>query len=181
MPSANVTRLQNAINRFATASHLPSMGPAFNTIGVDGGLGPQTNQGTLNALAWIARYGDHEQIDTAAGLVDKLTNGDLQTNIAQSAAGLAEFLESTADDMSLSAPSTSSTTPSSGGIVPPRPGSIPVFSPTGSGITAKVMTFWNGLQTWQKIALGVGAGALVVWGTGQQQEAKKSSSKRRRA
>jgi hypothetical protein len=156
MPSANVSALQTAVNRIAQRG-------AFSPVTVDGGLGPQTDQGVMNALAWVVHNVSSKE-ETAVGLVSALSDGDLQGNIAQSAQGLATFLNDAADEAGL--PAAPGATPaqssggSGGGFSPTSWVTHNPFTP-GNGPLASTIAAWQKLATWQKVA-AVGIGILGV-------------------
>jgi len=164
--SANVEKLQHAVNRIAREG-------GFSTIGVDGSLGPNTNNGARAALQWLiddgcpstpwpagARCVNGSERDQAINFIDAITgwSGTVdQTALAQQTAAIGPFVHGIADALKLPQDSIVVTVPGGGGV--------PTVPPVAPYPWAKSKSLWVKLQllpTWQKVALGAGAGLGVL-------------------
>lgn len=153
MPNANVVGLQNAVNRIAGLGR-------FTRVAVDGEMGPNTAQGTLAALGWVADNAPDSDTRSSAGqLVAALVNADGSLNLAQissSASGLATFLNKTADAMGAPQENAQPVASSGGGAVLPASGSLM------PGWATNISAAFKNLPTWQKAALGVGTAVAAI-------------------
>jgi hypothetical protein len=153
MASANVVRLQNQINRLAPFGE-------FSTVGVDGGLGPNTNNGALAALTWVGTDGCRwfacvadDLRAQASDMADALAPGGhvLQDAVATYADRAATLLAAAGDQIG-AAPENAQ--PSSSGVAPnipmiPHKAVLPSGLPAGSSILAA----FSHLQPWQKVGI----------------------------
>lgn len=145
MADANVSAVQNAVNRYA--------GPAgFTKIGVDGIVGNDTGQGVLKALEWI-QSNSPDDADTAAGLAAAIAPDFSQIN--RSAPGLSEYLNGVADQQGLSR--VNPPLVASGKLYPSAIPGLP-----GSPAAASLSQTWQKMPTWAKVSVGIAAGLGAI-------------------
>lgn len=176
-PSQNVAALQTAINRIGTRGGWK--------ITVDGGLGPQTNQGTLDSLLWINSNADEAIFGSVAGgLVDGVFgDGDqagIQTRIAQQAVSLTTFINGAANSVGIpkaSVPNVSSGGSSGGGIIPSSGGGLPSAANllvSSRGWLDSIKMRFKLLPVWQKVGLGAGTALALLWASGKMKSHRAS-------
>lgn len=139
--SADVSALQNAVNRFAAVGNFPK-------LAVDGQFGALTRAGTTSALRWIATSNTFSRM-AAEGLLDTWDG------MADSAAGLATFLTQTADTVGL--PHVASPI-----VMPTTIPSVPLI-PSTALATISVFDRFRAWPLWQQLVTGAFAAISMIW------------------
>jgi hypothetical protein len=147
---SDATVLQTAANRFASPA-------GFAPIAVDGRIGSKTLDAARRALGYLKNSSDVEDstIDEAA---EWLSVARDTSALAVNASAIGRFLNHAADAENL--PHVAGPTPTPAPVFQP-PTATPIMPlPT---MSASILDRWRMLATWQKIALGALAGALLIF------------------
>lgn len=169
-----VSALQRAINRIAPVGQ-------YATIAVDGGMGQETAQATVDALFAVGggkcNGSKCFEEGTSPALINHIVDDDgvpNQTSIMQLVEAITTELNHAADSVGLSAtPITVAKRTSAGSFLPTS-----VTNKLHVPSSASSMDILKALPTWQKVALGGGAFVALMLVAKKLKHLPKTKSKR---